>query len=171
MHSKRSIATTLAASLLLSAQVGCIGQMATSGLVRKFNLEVAENKWGRELVFLILHIIPVYPIASAVDLIIVNSTEFHTGTNPITDKPRIALLDGHEEQVAPDGSRASSHMNEDGSVTIDAVDAEGNQHTLRLVPTAGAIEVRDGDHRLYGRVATSQVESPAYASLPARPRR
>jgi hypothetical protein len=170
VHHRRFFAIALAACLLFTAQVGCIGQMATSGLVRKFNLDVVENKWGREAVFLLLHFIPAYPIAGAIDLIIVNSIEFHTGTNPITDKPRIALLEGHEEQVAPDGSRATSQLNEDGSVTIEAVDVEGDRHTLRLVPTAGAIEVRDGDDLLYGRVEASQVGDAVYATLPTPPR-
>ena len=168
---KKSAAALLVASMLIASQTGCLGQMAVSGKVRAFNLEVAEGKWGREAVFLLLYIVPVYPLAGAIDLIIVNSIEFHTGTNPLTDKPRIALLDGHEMQVAPDGSQATSRMNDDGSVTIEAVDAMGDQHTYRLVPTAGAIEVRDesGDE-VFGRVDVRQAEEAMLASIPQAPR-
>ena len=85
---KKSAAALLVASMLIASQTGCLGQMAVSGKVRAFNLEVAEGKWGREAVFLLLYIVPVYPLAGAIDLIIVNSIEFHTGTNPGTESGR-----------------------------------------------------------------------------------
>ncbi|MBW2501136.1 MAG: DUF3332 family protein [Deltaproteobacteria bacterium] len=149
---RRTIAAMLLGSMLLFSQSACIGQMATSGIVRNFNLSVVEGKWPRWVVFLILYIIPVYPIAGAIDLIIVNSIEFHTGTNPITDKPRIAVREGHEEQVASDGSHAVSVMNPDGSVTIDATDVMGDQHTVRLVPVPGGVEAHDAEGKLLGRL-------------------
>lgn len=149
---RRTIAATLLGSMLLFSQSACIGQMATSGIVRNFNLSVVDGKWPRWVVFLLLYIIPVYPIAGAIDLIIVNSIEFHTGTNPITDKPRIAVREGQEEQIAPDGSHALSAMNDDGSVTIDATDVMGNQHTVRLVPVPGGVEAHDGEGNVLGRL-------------------
>ena len=44
----------------------------------KFNLGVTESKWGREAVY----IIPVYAFAALVDVLIINSIEFHSGENP-----------------------------------------------------------------------------------------
>ncbi|WP_375749507.1 DUF3332 domain-containing protein [Vibrio sp. HN007] len=63
---------------------GCMGQMATTGMVTKFNLEVVDNRYGREGMFVLLS--PVYAIASAADLFVFNAVEFWTGTNPITKK-------------------------------------------------------------------------------------
>jgi hypothetical protein len=131
--------------------------MATAGVVRKFNLSVVENKWGRWVVFLALYVIPVYPLASAIDLVIVNSIEFHSGTNPLTDKPRIAVREGQQEQVGPDGSHAVSTMNEDGTVTIDVQDRTGQPHRYRLVPVPGGIEAHDGDGKVLGRVDANGV--------------
>ena len=69
---KRIAATLLIAAFGLSS-TACIGRFATSGLVRKFNLTVVQDKWPHEIVFLLLYIIPVYPIAGMIDIIIVTS--------------------------------------------------------------------------------------------------
>ena len=44
--------------LLLSMSTGCIGNMGLSGKVREFNLETTQDRWGRELLFVALHIFP-----------------------------------------------------------------------------------------------------------------
>ena len=63
---KRIAATLLIAAFGLSS-TACIGRFATSGLVRKFNLTVVQDKWPHEIVFLLLYIIPVYPLAGMID--------------------------------------------------------------------------------------------------------
>jgi hypothetical protein len=131
---------------------GCIGQMATSGKVMKFNLRVVESKWARWLVFLLLYIIPVYEIAALIDLLIINSIEFHTGTNPLTDKPRIAVREGASEVVLADGSRGTSTLQDDGSVVLDLTDAKGDNYVIRLVPVPGGVEARDENGTVIGRV-------------------
>ncbi|GAK84244.1 hypothetical protein JCM19238_1810 [Vibrio ponticus] len=72
------------AALGASSLTGCMGQMATTGLVSKFNLEIVDNRYGREGMFLLLS--PVYGLAGTVDLFIFNAIEFWTGTNPISGK-------------------------------------------------------------------------------------
>ena len=149
---RRTTAVLLVTAMLGLSQVGCIGRGALGGKVMKFNLSVTENKWGRWVVFLVLNVIPVYSIAGLIDLIIINSIEFHSGTNPISDQPRLAVREGHEEIVATDGTRAASTMNEDGSVTIEITDTEGAKQRVRLVPVPGGIEARDAEGNYLGRV-------------------
>jgi len=149
---RRTTAAILLASMICFSQLGCIGQMALAGKVMEFNLKIVENKWARELVFLVLYIVPVYPMAGAIDLIVINSIEFHTGTNPITDKPRIALRDGADDVVAADGSRAAASQRADGSVDIRVIDAAGDEHRVRLVPVPGGVETRDAEGNVVGRV-------------------
>lgn len=72
------------AALGVSSLTGCMGQMATTGLVSKFNLEIVDNRYGREGMFLLLS--PVYGLAGTIDLFIFNSIEFWTGTNPVSGK-------------------------------------------------------------------------------------
>ena len=130
---KKAIVTLLAAGMLLGSTTGCIGRMALSGKVLGWNLSVAESKWGREAVFLCLYIIPVYPISGLIDLLIINSIEFHSGTNPVSGEARLA-----NRVKGPDGSVATSTPREDGSLDIEVVTADGERHFVNVV--------QDGDH-------------------------
>lgn len=80
----KAIKVALVTALGVSSLTGCMGQMATTGLVTKFNLQVVDNRYGREGMFLLLS--PVYAIASVADLFIFNTVEFWTGKNPISGK-------------------------------------------------------------------------------------
>ncbi len=80
----KALKVAIVAGLGMTSLTGCMGQMATTGLVTKFNLEVVDNRYGREGLFLLLS--PVYGIAGIADLLIINSIEFWTGTNPISGK-------------------------------------------------------------------------------------
>lgn len=80
----KAVTMTVIAALGVSSLTGCMGQMATMGLVHKFNLEIVDNRYGREGMFLLLS--PVYGITGTVDLFIFNAIEFWTGTNPISGK-------------------------------------------------------------------------------------
>jgi len=131
---KKTLAMALAALFMLGSTSSCIGRMGLSGSVMKWNLSVAESKWGREAVFLVLYIIPVYPFSGMLDLLIFNSIEFHSGTNPISGQPRLARIEGS------DGSVASVSPREDGSIDLEVVSAEGERHFVNLI--------RDGDHAL-----------------------
>lgn len=146
------IVAVLLAALTLS-NTACIGRMATSGRVMKFNLEVAETKWGRELVFLCLYIIPVYPLAGAIDLIIVNSIEFWTGTNPLSGEARLAFRPGDQKHVtAADGSQAISTLREDGSIDLEIRAADGSPHFLNVVREDGHMIARDANGQRIARV-------------------
>lgn len=79
-----AVKIAIVTALGLSSLTGCMGQMGTTGLVSKFNLEIVDNRYGREGMFLLLS--PVYGIAGAVDLFVFNAIEFWTGTNPLTGK-------------------------------------------------------------------------------------
>ncbi|MGL4828075.1 MAG: DUF3332 domain-containing protein [Vibrio sp.] len=81
---KQALKMALIVGLGATSLTGCMGQMATTGLVNKFNLEVVDNRYAREGLFLLLS--PVYGLTSAADLFIFNSIEFWTGKNPISGK-------------------------------------------------------------------------------------
>ena len=125
----------------------------------KFNLEVTEAKWGRELVFLCLYVIPVYPIAGAIDLIIVNSIEFWTGTNPLNGEPRLALAGEQKHVVAANGSEAISTLREDGSIDIEVRGADGSVHFVNVVREEGRVVARDENGQRLAAVdsATGEV--------------
>jgi len=61
----------------------CIGSFSAFNGLREWNENITDSKFGNELIFLALWVIPVYQIASFADLIIFNAIEFWDGTNPI----------------------------------------------------------------------------------------
>jgi len=148
---KRTIATLLVAAFALSS-TACIGRFATSGVVRKFNLTAVQGQWPHEFLFLALYIIPVYPFAGFVDIIIVNSIEFWTGTNPIDGGARVAgsTMAAHQagdqhHVVAADGSEAISTLREDGSIDFEIRGADGSAHFMNVVREEGQLVARDAE--------------------------
>ncbi len=142
---------TILVSLLIAgfalSNTACIGRMAVSGIVREFNLDVVEGKWQREIVFLALYVIPVYPVAGAIDLIIVNSLEFWSGTNPVNGKPRLARVGDQKYVVAADGSQAISTLREDRSIDIELRGPDGDTHFMNVVRTENGVVARDSEGR------------------------
>ena len=91
-------AATLASLLLLgSLTSGCYGPFNLTRNLHHWNGSI-ENKWGREGVFLVLAIFPVYAICMLGDAIIFNSIEFWGGDNPI--KPSAMGPTGEMDQAA-----------------------------------------------------------------------
>ncbi|ENN6812850.1 DUF3332 domain-containing protein [Vibrio fluvialis] len=143
---RKSLVIAMAVGLGVSSLTGCMGQMATTGLVTKFNLEVVDNRYGREGLFLLLS--PVYGIASIVDLFIVNAVEFWTGSNPISGKSP-AVVDRPADTMLKVNDKLDSSMTEtplgnnseikdtnwkkiDGNtIEMDVTYLDGQQKTLR----------------------------------------
>ncbi|EKO3916401.1 DUF3332 domain-containing protein [Vibrio fluvialis] len=143
---RKSLVIAMAVGLGVSSLTGCMGQMATTGLVTKFNLEVVDNRYGREGLFLLLS--PVYGIASIVDLFIVNAVEFWTGTNPISGKSP-AVVDRPADTMLKVNDKLDSSMTDtplgnnseikdtnwkkidDNTIEMDVTYLDGQQKTLR----------------------------------------
>nr|WP_320058375.1 DUF3332 domain-containing protein [uncultured Bacteroides sp.] len=68
----------LGGTLLFSS---CIGSFTLWHKVLDWNQTIG-NKFVNELVFIACNIVPIYPIAGLVDVIVLNSIEFWTGSNP-----------------------------------------------------------------------------------------
>ena len=75
-------AVLLSMSLVLSS---CIGSFGLTNKVKAWN-EGLGNKFVNELVFVCMHIVPVYPISIFADILVLNSIEFWTGSNPVASK-------------------------------------------------------------------------------------
>jgi hypothetical protein len=91
---RRTLGSLLLAGFCLFSGPGCLGRFALTASVTKFNLETTESQWGREFLFLALYIVPVYPFCAFADLLVVNSIEFWTETNPIDGEKAITLSQG-----------------------------------------------------------------------------
>lgn len=73
------------AAVLLSATIlcsSCIGSFGLTCKLKNWNDRLGD-KWVNELVFLGLNIIPAYSLAAFADVVVLNSIEFWTGSNPV----------------------------------------------------------------------------------------
>lgn len=70
----------LATSIFYSS---CIGSFPVFNKVKTWNMGVSGSKFVNELVFICLHIIPVYEVCYLGDILIFNSIEFWGGDSPV----------------------------------------------------------------------------------------
>lgn len=77
--SVKFVAVLLSATILCSS---CIGSFGLTCKLKNWN-DSLGNKWVNELVFLGLNILPAYGLAAFADVLVLNSIEFWTGSNPI----------------------------------------------------------------------------------------
>ena len=72
------VCAMLGGSLVLSS---CIGSFGLWSNLKDWNQGVS-NKFVNELIFVAFHIVPVYEIAYLADVLVLNSIEFWSGSNP-----------------------------------------------------------------------------------------
>ncbi|MBK8533234.1 MAG: DUF3332 domain-containing protein [Flavobacteriales bacterium] len=80
----RKTALLFAMSTLVITQTGCFGEFALVRKVYEWNDNLSDSKFVKTLVFYVLNIIPVYGIASFIDVVILNLIEFWSGSNPLS---------------------------------------------------------------------------------------
>jgi len=71
------------ALVLVALSTGCLGRSALTQKLKRGNLSLTENRYGREGIFLGLQVLWVYRICTIADLLVFNSVEFWSGENPI----------------------------------------------------------------------------------------
>lgn len=126
-------ALALSSSILFSS---CIGSFNLFNKLLAWNQSVGD-KWVNELVFLACCIVPVYPIAGLIDVLILNSIEFWTGENPSADV------------------QTKEIETENGSFIINT-DATG--HKIQKVGSDEVIEFRfDAENNAWNLVAMEEV--------------
>lgn len=149
---KRCIIVGLTGALLLAtSSIGCIGNFGLTGKVRKFNLEQSQDRWGREVLFVVLYVIPVYPFAGLADLILFNSIEFWSGTNPVDGSRSVTPIARQREIEAEDGTRLVMSLRSDDSIDVTVESVDGERHFVRLTRAEGHVEARDAKGALLTR--------------------
>ena len=105
---------------ILSAS--CIGKFQLTNNLLAWNKTVS-NKFVNELVFIALCIVPVYEISALADILVLNSIEFWSGSNPLAMGTRV--IDGKDGRylVECDGKGYTITSEEDKSVVrLDFID-------------------------------------------------
>ncbi|NLZ72923.1 MAG: DUF3332 domain-containing protein [Bacteroidales bacterium] len=83
-------AIALSALLLFSS---CIGSFGLHNRLLSWNQGIG-NKFVNELVFFVFNVVPVYPVCYLADILILNSIEFWSGSNPMSDVGTIKKVKG-----------------------------------------------------------------------------
>jgi hypothetical protein len=63
-------------------QQSCIGSFQLTKNLYNWNMDI-DGRWGSELVFLAMNIIPVYAVTLLADGVVLNAIEFWTGNSPL----------------------------------------------------------------------------------------
>ncbi len=148
-HTKRWLRTTAVVSLAAFMPIaagGCFGKFQLVRKVYKFNKDVDPDKWVQWFVFLVLSIIPIYGLATLIDVVFANSVEFWTGENPITASVTRTIY-------GENGEVATVTFHPDRTADMVVTSADGQVYSLTLAQEGGSLAARDLDGRLLARVA------------------
>ncbi|MDE6120795.1 MAG: DUF3332 domain-containing protein [Muribaculaceae bacterium] len=123
---KKTILTVAAVSLLTASMLttpSCIGSFSLTNRLLGWNQNVG-NKFLNELVFFAFWVLPVYEVTCVADLLVLNSIEFWSGTNPMAKGER--LIEGNDGKylVRCDGKGYDIESLSDGSAIRLDFDAE-----------------------------------------------
>ena len=155
----------------------CIGSFTLTNKLLNWNRHIS-NKFVNELVFFAFWVLPVYEVSGLADLIVLNSIEFWSGSNPVAKGTKIIEGNDGRYLVKCDGKGYTIKSETDGSVVrLDFHDTDrswsvklpdGTDQTILTyiddthvsLPAAdGAsmtVELSDAGLLAYSRVAMSQ---------------
>jgi hypothetical protein len=145
---RRSVAMIMIAGFVPVATAGCFGKFQLVRKVYQFNKDISHDKWVQWLTFLVLSIVPIYYIAGLVDMIVANSLEFWTGTNPIQ-----AEVGTRKVVQGPNGETITLTVAERQRLHVLVEEPSGAVRTFDLVKEGDAVSAWDADGRLVGRVS------------------
>jgi len=75
---------TLAAALLsLGLFASCLGPNRLFNQLHSWNESATEDSWANVGIFVVFNVIPLYPLAYAGDIVLFNSIEWWSGSNPV----------------------------------------------------------------------------------------
>ena len=131
MRKKNLILVTVVALAASMTMQSCIGSFALFNKVKSWNDHVGD-KFVNELVFVAMWILPVYELSFAADLLILNSIEFWSGTNPALAQAETKVVDGKDAQylVARDATGYTITNTTTKQVTRFNFDASDNSWSL-----------------------------------------
>lgn len=158
---KQIVVATLITTMALMS-VGCYGSFNLTKKVYNWN-GTMEGKWVKEIVFLGLVIIPVYPIAGAVDIYILNLIEFWTGNNPMasnvkTDDGTSITFNAEKKQVEVSyADKKFVLVYENGKAAVK--DSEGKVIAYAESDANGNMNIVDANGKVLSSYNSSEVSS------------
>lgn len=172
-----AVATVIASSMMFTS---CIGSFTLSNKVLSWNKQVGD-KFVNELVFFAFWILPVYEITAIADVLVLNSIEFWSGTNPMEASTKTVETENGRFLVECDGNGYNITNEADGTTTRLSFDVEeqtwsidnngelipfmtfvDNSHVRMITPDGSFTDVELSAQGVY---AYREMASPRYFAL------
>ena len=150
---KHWICAAIAATLICSmTMTSCIGSFTLSNKLLSWNNHIS-NKFVNELVFFAFWILPVYEVAGLADILVLNSIEFWSGSNPVAKGTKVIEGNDGRYLVKCDGKGYTIKSETDGSVVrLDFHDTDNSW----------SVKLPDGsDQTIFTYVDDTHVSLPA----------
>lgn len=135
---KLALVTALSTSIFLS---GCLGQNALFNTLQDWNVDATPEPFINQGISFAFWFFPVYGLTLLADVIVFNSIEFWSGTNPVSqEKAIIEPKTAGMQQTVTDGlgNQAVLTYQADGSVLVQA-EENGELREYRLIREDGQI--------------------------------
>ncbi|TXL01775.1 hypothetical protein BMR02_01400 [Methylococcaceae bacterium HT1] len=141
-----------------SSKIINIGKLFRAYSLTKWNMEVTKDRWGREGIFLGLHLLGVSPIAALVDLVGINAIEFWTGTNPYTGKSPVVDMAAAELENAGVKNVAQAKIRFDGNDTVkmEVIYNDGHEEMISAIRKENTFDFYQ-DGNLIGTVTKEEL--------------
>ena len=139
---------TLCGALTLPS---CIGSLGLTNKLLTWNRHI-DNKFVNELVFFAFWILPVYEVSGLADLLVLNSIEFWSGSNPVAKGKKVINGNDGRYLVECDGKGYTITSENDGSVA--RFDFNENERSWSYT-------VNGESHTLFTFVDDTHVRMPA----------
>jgi hypothetical protein len=97
---KKLVSLAMVLCISSTLLLGCYGPFKLTKKVYEWNGSL-PSKWGKEAMFLVLSVLPVYGFAVVADAVVFNPFEFWGGTNPISSgkSKKTKLVDAGDKQA------------------------------------------------------------------------
>lgn len=136
------LASTVAGSVLFSS---CIGSFGLTNKLLSWNNSI-DSKFVNELVFIAFWIVPVYEISAIADVLVLNSIEFWSGSNPVAEAGSVKTIDTQNGVYTVETKTDGYHIQKEGEekaidLVFDQTDkswsVEANGDTCKLMKFEG----------------------------------
>jgi hypothetical protein len=156
---KKAVVVLLIATMAFMA-IGCYGSFNLTKKVYNWNGSLG-NKWVTELVFLGLNVVPVYGIAGAIDVYILNLIEFWTGKNPMAanitteEGINVAFNEQTKEVTVTYADKKFTVAMVDGKATVK--NANGEAIAYAESTEDGGMVIKDMSGKVFSKDSKEQV--------------
>ncbi|MDE6489557.1 MAG: DUF3332 domain-containing protein [Muribaculaceae bacterium] len=123
-----AVVLSLAGTMMFSS---CIGKFALTNKLLAWNQQVG-SKFVNELVFFAFWVLPVYEVSALADILVINSIEFWSGSNPMACGTTVIEGQDGRYLVECDGKGYTITSENDGSVVRMDFDAEDQAWSVVL---------------------------------------